>query len=65
MRAKPTSIADIAAHRHRDRGIDAGDVIAGVVVLGALAAIIGSSNSNRDRDRRDERRERVRYDDSP
>ncbi len=51
-------------HRHRDRGIDAGDVIAGVVVLGALAAIIGSSNSNRDRDRRDDRRERVRYDDS-
>ncbi len=49
-------------YRHRDRGIDAGDVVAGVVVLGALAAIIGSSN-NRDRDRRDERRERVRYDD--
>ena len=51
-------------YRHRDRGIDAGDVIAGVVVLGALAAIIGSSN-NRDRDRRDERRERIRYDDRP
>ncbi|MGB3796033.1 MAG: hypothetical protein WA957_06980, partial [Alteraurantiacibacter sp.] len=50
-------------HRHRDRGIDAGDVVAGVVVIGALAAILGSSSNNRDRDRRDQRRERVRYDD--
>lgn len=50
--------------RHRDRGVDAGDVIAGVVVVGALAALIGSANSrNRDRDRYEERRERVRYDD--
>ncbi|WAT17976.1 hypothetical protein OZN62_13825 [Aurantiacibacter sp. MUD11] len=50
-------------YRHRrDRGIDAGDVVAGVVVLGALAAIIGSSRS-RDRDRdRDYRREDARYD---
>ncbi len=48
--------------RHRDRGIDAGDVIAGVVVVGALAALIGSaSRSSRDRDRYEERR--VRYDD--
>lgn len=50
-------------HRHRDRGIDTGDVIAGVVVLGALAAIIGSSRSrDRDRDRYEEPREQVRYD---
>jgi len=52
--------------RHRDRGVDAGDVIAGVVVVGALAALIGSANSrnsNRDRDRYEERRERVHYDD--
>lgn len=48
-------------HRHR-RGVDAGDVIAGVVVVGALAALLSSSN-NRDRDRRDDRHERVRYDD--
>lgn len=47
--------------RHRDRGIDAGDVIAGVVVVGALAAILSSANSrSRDRDRYDRR---VRYDD--
>lgn len=50
-------------HRHRDRGIDAGDVVAGVVVLGALAAIIGSNRDrNRDRERYEERREQVRYD---
>ncbi|WP_338244127.1 hypothetical protein [Aurantiacibacter hainanensis] len=49
-------------HRHRDRGIDAGDVVAGVVVLGALAAIIGSANSNRDRDRYEPRRQDIRYD---
>lgn len=50
-------------HRHRDRGIDAGDVVAGVVVLGALAAIIGSNRDrNRDRERYEERRDQVRYD---
>lgn len=49
-------------HRHRDRGIDAGDVVAGVVVLGALAAIIGSANNDRDRDRYEPRRDDVRYD---
>ncbi len=48
-------------HRNRNRGIDAGDVVAGVVVLGALAAILGSSNNSRDRDH--DRRQRVRYDD--
>ncbi|WP_202131677.1 hypothetical protein [Aurantiacibacter rhizosphaerae] len=50
-------------YRHRNRGVDAGDVVAGVVVLGALAAIIGSSNKDRDRDYRYDRRDRVRYDD--
>lgn len=38
--------------RHRDRGIDAGDVIAGVLVIGAIAAIAGAG---RDRDRHRER----------
>ncbi len=36
--------------RHRDRGVDAGDVIAGVLVLGTIAAIAGAGR-NRDRDR--------------
>ncbi|WP_340589248.1 hypothetical protein [Erythrobacter alti] len=40
-------------HRHRNR-VDAGDVIAGVLVLGTIAAIAGSSRSrDRDRDYRD------------
>ena len=37
---------------HRDHDdIDAGDVIAGVLVLGAIAAIAGARQGNRDRDR--------------
>ena len=39
--------------RHRDRGIDTGDVVAGVLVLGAIAAIASSSRSN-SRDRYEE-----------
>ncbi|MEK6540671.1 MAG: hypothetical protein AABZ45_00970 [Pseudomonadota bacterium] len=39
--------------RHRDRhdGISAGDVIAGAIVIGGLAAILSSGNGNRGRDR--------------
>lgn len=39
--------------RHRDRGISAGDVIAGVAVIGVLAAIASaaSKSNNRTRDR--------------
>ena len=41
-------------HRHRG-GIDAGDVIAGVLVLGGIAAIASAaSKSNKDRDYRDD-----------
>ena len=43
-------------HRHRNR-VDAGDVIAGVLVLGTIAAIAGSSR-NRDRDRDRDYRDR-------
>ena len=40
---------------HRDRDdIDAGDVVAGVVLLGAIAAIAGAAKKNRDRDRYEE-----------
>ncbi len=38
-------------HRGRDRGIDAGDVIGGVVILGAIAAIASAASRNRDSDR--------------
>lgn len=49
-------------YRHRDR-VDAGDVIAGVLVLGAIAAIADAANDH-DRDRYRERDERYRdYDD--
>ena len=46
--------ADRYRRYRRNRGVDAGDVIAGVLVLGTIAAIAGaaSSNRNRDRDRR-------------
>ncbi len=39
-------------YRHRDRGIGAGEVIAGAIVLGGLAAIL-SSSGNRDRNYND------------
>ena len=41
-------------YRHHDNGIDAGDVIAGVAIIGGIAAIasaIGSSNRDRYDDR--------------
>jgi hypothetical protein len=39
-------------YRHRDR-VDAGDVIAGIFLIGAIAAIADSADKNKDRDRRD------------
>lgn len=55
-------------HRHRD-GIDAGDVLAGVLILGGIAAIASAANNaekNRrereDRDYRDERYRAPNYD---
>ncbi len=35
-----------AQAKHRDDKIDAGDVIAGALIIGGLAAILGSSNKN-------------------
>lgn len=46
------SVAAPAQARHRDNdGISAGEVIAGAVILGGLAAVIASSDDNRGRDR--------------
>jgi len=42
--------------RHHDRGVDVGDVIAGVLVIGAIAAIADAAHDDSDnRRRRDER----------
>lgn len=58
----------MARHWHRDRGIDSGDVLAGVLIIGGIAAIASAaSKANRDREGRDVRDERYpqsRYPDS-
>ncbi|TIX50413.1 hypothetical protein [Alteraurantiacibacter aquimixticola] len=41
----------VAGDRHRDRGIDAGDVIAGALIIGGIAAIASAVDNDRD-DRR-------------
>ncbi|MEQ1725620.1 MAG: hypothetical protein ABL882_06815 [Sphingopyxis sp.] len=50
--------------RHRDRhdGISAGDVIAGAVVIGGLAAILSAGGGNRSRGRYDDRNYDRNYD---
>lgn len=62
-----------ARHRrhwhHRDR-VDAGDVIAGIFLIGAIAAIADSAGKSRERDRdydrdRDRRDDDYRYDPQP
>jgi len=44
-----------ASDRHRDRGVDAGDVIAGAVIIGGIAALAGAFDNDDRRDRRDRR----------
>lgn len=39
-------------HRHHHGGIDAGDVLAGVLIIGGIAAIATAASRDRDRDRR-------------
>ena len=43
---------------YRDRGVDAGDVIAGVLVLGGIAAIASAVSRDADRRREDDRYQR-------
>lgn len=56
-------------NRHRHRGVRAGDVLAGVAIVGGIAAIASAANNNRRRDRdvviveRDRTIDRNRYDD--
>ena len=55
--AAPASAQDRGRDRDRGDGISAGEVIAGAVILGGIAAVIASSNNN-DRDRYDDRDDR-------
>lgn len=51
-------------HRHwrdRDNGIDAGDVIAGAVLIGGIAALAGAFDNDRDEPRADYRYPRQSY----
>ena len=49
-------------HGHRGGGIDAGDVLAGVLIIGGIAAIAGAANkSNRDKEYREDPRYREPY----
>ena len=37
--------------RHRDRGVDAGDILTGVLILGGIAAVASAVSKNNDRTR--------------
>lgn len=50
-------------HRHRDR-IDGGDILAGVLILGGIAAIAGAASKSNDRSDRYDRRGSSSYDDA-
>jgi hypothetical protein len=48
--------------RHHDRGIDGGDVLAGILIIGGIAAVASAaSKSNREREARDYRNPEPRY----
>ena len=51
--ATPAFAQDRGHRRDRDDGISAGEVIAGAVILGGLAAVIASSGNDRNRGYRD------------
>jgi hypothetical protein len=62
LSATPALARDRYDHRDRD-GIGAGEIIAGAVVLGGLAAILSADNDRYDRYDRNDRRYRDRYND--
>ncbi|MCK0128030.1 hypothetical protein [Erythrobacter sp. F6033] len=51
--ALATATPAAAQDRHRDRGIDAGDVIAGAVIIGGIAALAGAFDGDKKRGYRD------------
>lgn len=54
-----TSVTPAMARDHRDRdGISAGEIIAGAVVIGGIAALAGAFDGDRDRDYRYDRGDR-------
>lgn len=61
MTATPALAGDRGGHhrRHHDRGVDAGDIFAGLLILGGIAAIAGAASSDKDRSRDDEYRYRT------
>lgn len=59
--AMAMTAAPAQARHDRDRGIDAGDIIAGAVILGGIAAVASAASKDRDRYRyRDDYRYRDR-----
>ena len=50
-----------ASDRHRDRGVDAGDVIAGAVIIGGIAALAGAFDGDRNDRRYRDRNYRDRH----
>lgn len=57
-----TATPAMAGDRYdRDRGVDAGDVIAGAVIIGGIAAVLGAFDNDDRYDRRDRRYRDSRY----
>ncbi len=62
--ALATATPAAANDRHRDRGVDAGDVIAGALIIGGIAAIAGAFDGDGDRNYRDRRHRDRNYRDN-
>jgi Ni/Co efflux regulator RcnB len=58
-----TPVAARDWHRHRDNGVDGGDVFAGLLIVGGIAAIASAASSKAKRDRQAREDSRYRDDD--